>query len=104
MSGFVFPSTLNAINVRAFANAGLLGENKSVGIDILATLTFKGNFNPENMREEAFSPIVHKHFVGNIYAPTIEIATNIANYIKVVYEDDFYRYYSHLLFPKVIGS
>jgi len=104
MSGIVFPSTLNAINVRAFANAGLLGENKSVGIDILATLTFKGNFNPENMREEAFSPIVHKHFVGNIYAPTIEIATNIANYIKVVYEDDFYRYYSHLLFPKVIGS
>ena len=104
MSGIVFPSTLNAINVRAFANVGLLGENKSVGIDILATLTFKGNFNPENMREEAFSPIVHKHFVGNIYAPTIEIATNIANYIKVVYEDDFYRYYSHLLFPKVIGS
>ncbi len=104
MSGIVFPSTLNAINVRAFANAGLLGENKSVGIDILATLTFKGNFNPENMREEAFSPIVHKHFVGNIYAPTIEIATNISNYIKANYSDDFYSYYSHLLFPKVIGS
>ena len=105
MSGFVFPSTLNAINVRAFANAGLLGENKSVGIDILATLTFKGNFNPENMREEAFSPIRFKNIVKYIYAPTIEIATNIANYIRVCYEDDFFSYYFlPLLNPKVIGS
>ena len=103
MYGIDFPSTLNAINVRAFANAGLLGDRQ--GTAGYASLTFRGNFNPENMREEAFSPIRFKNIVKYIYAPTIEIATNIANYIRVCYEDDFFSYYFlPLLNPKVIGS
>ena len=103
MYGIDFPSTLRAINVRAFANAGLLGDRQ--GPAGYATLTFRGNFNPENMREEAFSPIKFKNIVKYIYAPTIEIATNIANYIRVCYEDDFFSYYFlNLLNPKVIGS
>ena len=103
MYGIDFPSTLRAINVRAFANAGLLGDRQ--GTAGYASLTFRGNFNPENMREEAFSPIRFKNIVKYIYAPTIEIATNIANYIRVCYEDDFFSYYFlPLLNPKVIGS
>ena len=90
MYGIVFPSTLRAINVRAFANAGRIGEDLYQNpIPIPGELTFKGNFNPENMREEAFSPIQGRNYVKYIRAPNIEIATNIANYISVVYEDDF---------------
>ena len=96
MYGIVFPSTLRAINVRAFANAGRIGEDLYQNpIPIPGEITFKGNFNPENMREEAFSPIQGRNYVKYIRAPNIEIATNIANYISVVYEDDFRKIISH---------
>jgi len=94
----IFPSTLNAINVRAFANAGRFGN-----ADNKAKITFKGNFNPGNIGDKAFSPYLRKNDVGYIYAPTIEIATNIANHIRVCYPDDF-EIGDEYLIPKVLGS
>ena len=94
----IFPSTLNAINVRAFANAGRFGN-----ADNKAKITFKGNFNPGNIGDKAFSPYLRKNQVGYIYAPTIEIATNIANHIRECYPDDFLTG-DEFLIPKVIGS
>ena len=100
MMGFIFPSTLNAINVRAFANAGSicgLRTNKAI-------ITFKGNFNPGNIGDKAFSPPSYqKHTVQYVYAPNIEVATNIARHIRVCYEDDFETGDDYLI-PKVIGS
>jgi hypothetical protein len=66
-------------------------------------MTFKGNFNPGNIGDYAFSPYTGKHTVKYIYAPTIEIATNIANHIRECYPDDF-ETGSDYLIPKVIGS
>jgi len=110
MHGVVFPSTLNAINVRAFANAGRIGEDLyQSSVPIPGEITFKGNFNPENMRGEAFSPIQGKNFTKYIAAPTIELATIIANYISVCYEDDFCKSIFHdgveynYLLPMPIG-
>ena len=84
MSGLDFPSTLNAINVRAFANAGLIGDEGNP-----ATIMFRGNFNTANLCNEAFSPRTGKNTVYYVYAPVMEIAANIANHIRVVYENDF---------------
>ena len=84
MAGLDFPSTLNAINVRAFANAGLIGDEGNP-----ATIMFRGNFNTANMANEAFSSIRGKNVVYFVYAPVMEIAANIANHIRVVYENDF---------------
>ena len=99
MSGIVFPATLTWIGEKAFANAGTIGMNYSTR----ATMTFKGNFNPGNIGDKAFSANLRKNFVEYIYAPTIEIATNIANHISECYPDDF-QTGSHYLIPKVIGS
>jgi len=98
MVGLDFPSTLNAINVRAFANAGLIGDGGNP-----ATIMFRGNFNTANMREEVFSSIRGKNVVYYVYAPVMEIAANIANHIRVVYEDDFETGANYLI-PKVLGS
>ena len=100
MYGIDFPSTLNAINVRAFSNAGLVGtQSWWEG----TSLTFRGNFNPGNIGDKAFSPLMGNHIVQYIYAPTIEIATNIANHIRECYPDDFLTG-DEFLIPKVIGS
>ncbi len=98
MVGLDFPSTLNAINVRAFANAGLIGDEGNP-----ATIMFRGNFNTANLREEAFSPIRGKNVVYYVYAPVMEIAANIANHIRVCYEDDF-EIGENYLIPKELGS
>jgi len=98
MAGLDFPSTLNAINVRAFANAGLIGDEGNP-----ATIMFRGNFNTANMANEAFSSIRSKNVVYYVYAPVMEIAANIANHIRVVYENDFETGEGYLI-PKVIGS
>ncbi len=103
--GFVFPSTLRAINVMAFANAGVIGSTTTQ----VGTITFKGNFDPNNIKEKAFSPYgLDVNLVQYIYAPTIEVATNIANYIKSNFSSDFYSYSetfkTDLLIPRVIGS
>ena len=98
MYGIDFPSTLNAINVRAFAHAGTLGNANNP-----ATLMFRGNFNTANMANEAFSSILRKHLVQYVYAPAMEIAANIANHIRVVYEDYFVIGDNYLI-PKVIGE
>ena len=99
ISGIIFPTTLTWIGEEAFANAGLIGKS----YDTRATMTFKGNFNPGNIGDKAFSALLGKHIVEYIYAPTIEIATNIANHIRECYPDDF-ETGSHYLIPKVIGS
>jgi len=98
MSGIVFPATLTWIGEKAFANAARIGGSYSTR----ATMTFKGNFNPGNMGDEAFSAALRKNFVEYIYAPTIEIATNIANHIRECYPGDFEL--DNYLIPKVIGS
>jgi len=99
--GFVFPSTLNAINARAFARAGLIGPY----VQQRSTLTFKNaNFDPNNIKEKAFSPYGYS-LVNNVHfidAPNIELATYIANYIRVCFEDDF-MISDSLLVPRVIG-
>ena len=99
--GYVFPSTLNAINVKAFANAGRIQWI----LTSPSSLTFKGNFNPVNIKEEAFSPLANKHAVQYIYAPTIEIATNISEYIKAYFSGDFEMKTQSrdYLVPKAIG-
>ena len=100
MYGIVFPTTLTWIGEKAFANAAVIGMLESSK----ASLTFKGNFNPGNIGDKAFSPAMLKtNHVGYIYAPTIEIATNIANHIRECYPDDF-ETGSDYLIPKVIGS
>jgi len=102
MYGIDFPSTLNAINVRAFSHAGILGYDSNP-----ATLMFRGNFNTANMANEAFKPyyasLYVRHKVKYVYAPVMEIAGNIANHIRVVYEDDF-EIGDDYLIPKVIGE
>ena len=98
MRGLDFPSTLNAINVRAFANAGLIGDEGNP-----ATIMFRGNFNTANLCNEAFSPRTGKNTVYYVYAPVMEIAANIANHIRVVYENDF-ETGENCLIPKVLGS
>ena len=98
MYGIDFPSTLNAINVRAFANAGYIGNGSHP-----ATLMFRGNFNTANMCEKVFYNSSSRHYVQYIYAPVMEIATNIANHIRVCYEDDF-TINKNSLIPKVIGE
>jgi len=98
MFGIDFPSTLNAINVRAFANAGYIGNGSHPAI-----MMFRGNFNTANMCEKVFYCSSSRHYVQYIYAPVMEIATNIANHIRVCYEDDFTINKSSLI-PKVIGE
>ncbi len=98
MVGLDFPSILNAINVRAFANAGLICDGGNP-----ATIMFRGNFNTANMREEVFSSIRGKNVVYYVYAPVMEIAANIANHIRVVYENDF-KIGENYLIPKELGS
>ena len=98
--GYVFPSTLNAINVRAFAISGTITYIMPTST---SSLTFKGNFDPNNIKEEAFDPSSDgKHLVNYIYAPTIEIATNISEYIKAYFSGDF-QTASGFLVPKAIG-
>ncbi len=111
MYGIDFPSTLISIGEKAFANAGLIGIHDNGGWNetyIPGTLTFRGNFNLGNIGDEAFSSFTGKHAVKYIYAPTIEIATNIVNHIKVHHIKDFYEKdvidKSILLIPKVLGS
>ena len=118
IAGYVFPSTLNAINVRAFANAPLIGFikyekkdwwNPPVFIrEYPATFTFKGNFNSCNFGDDAFSALKDKNYVRYVYAPVMEIAANIANYIRVVCEDDFTTEYIWsdypVIEPRVLGS
>ena len=101
--GYAFPSTLNAINVRAFKYTGKIDFTDATP----SSLTFRGNFNPENIKEEAFSPSSKKHLVNYVYAPTIEIATNISDYIKAYFSGDFYIVSEsglNCLIPRVIGS
>ncbi len=118
IAGYVFPSTLNAISVRAFANAPLIGFIKYVKKDwwnppvlikeFPATLTFKGNFDPNNIGEDAFSALLDKNYVRYVYAPAVEIAANIANYIRVVCENDFTTEYiwsdCPVIEPRTLGS
>jgi len=102
MTGYVFPSTLNAINARAFANAG---EINNVILGSPSSLTFKGDFDPNNIKEEAFatkSGSDYYHFVNYVYAPTIEIATNISDYIKAYFSGDF-KTGNEYLIPKTIS-
>jgi hypothetical protein len=58
-----------------------------------------------NIKEEAFSPLANKHAVQYIYAPTIEIATNISEYIKAYFSGDFEMKTQSrdYLVPKAIG-
>ena len=102
MDGIVFPSTLNAINVRAFANAGLIGSATWP-----ATLTFKNpDFDPNNIKEKAFSPYGYltTNYVQYIYAPTIELAARIKQYIFDHFVWDDFESDGNNLIPKVIGS
>ena len=99
MYGIAFPTTLTWIGEKAFASAGLIGSMASSK----ASLTFKGNFDPGNIGDKAFSATLKRNHVGYIYAPTIEIATNIANHIRECYPDDFLTG-DEFLIPKVIGS
>ena len=99
--GYVFPSTLNAINVRAFANACEINYTSTSP----SSLTFKGDFDPNNIKEEAFatkSGSDYYHLVNYVYAPTIEIATNISNYIKAYFSGDF-KTGNEYLIPKTIS-
>jgi len=93
----VFPTSLIWIGEEAFAHAGSF----SVNADTKAAMTFKGNFNPGNIGDKAFSPYLRKNQVGYIYAPTIEIATNIANHIRECYPNDFETGDEYLI-PRVI--
>ena len=93
----VFPTSLIWIGEEAFANAGRFGINYSDD----ATMTFKGNFNPGNIGDRAFSPYTGKNVVKYICAPTMEIAANIANHIRECYPNDFETDNLYLV-PKVI--
>ncbi len=93
MTNVVFPTSFTWIGEQAFAHAGRFIE----------AMTFKGNFNPGNIGDYAFSPYMGKNAVEYIYAPTIEIATNIANHIRECYPDDF-EIGDEYLIPRVIGS
>ncbi len=100
MDGIVFPSTLVAINVRAFANAGLIGSATWP-----ATLTFKNpDFDPNNIKEKAFSPYGYltTNYVQYIYAPTIELATRIKDYIFDHFKWDDFEIGGNYLIPKAI--
>ena len=91
MTNVVFPTSFTWIGEQAFAHAGRFIE----------AMTFKGNFNPGNIGDYAFSPYMGKNAVKYIYAPTIEIATNIANHIRECYPNDFETDNLYLV-PKVI--